>query len=94
MDLGAVRPAVVLNDKFPLGIAVNAEDTPERDVAPQPSVAIERRSLKLSTTASCRFGSDQSVRPFLRNFAGSALQRSTGIFFISWKGLIMECGEG
>src|SRR5688500_1066464 len=47
VDLEAVRPAVVLNDKFPLEIAVNAEDTHEWNVhAPQPSVAIERRSLQ------------------------------------------------
>src|SRR5688572_13675576 len=46
-------------------------------------------SRKLSTGAPWRLGSDQAVRPFLRNFAGSEAKRRTSIFLICPNGFSM-----
>src|SRR5688572_33165427 len=51
-------------------------------------------SRKLSTAAPWRLGSDQAVRFFLRYLEGKAAKSCAAIFFIGWKGLCMECGEG
>src|SRR4051794_8193124 len=44
-------------------------------------------SRKLSTSAPPRLGSDQAVRPFLRNFAGIEVNGLTSMRSISWNGL-------
>src|SRR5712671_525047 len=51
-----------------------------------PSRSNEGPSRKLSTGAPARFGSDQAVRPLLRNFAGRELKRRASLFLMSWKG--------
>src|ERR1051326_9383501 len=43
-------------------------------------------SRKLSTAAPWRLGSDQAVRRFLRNFAGSELKARASIFRGDWNG--------
>src|SRR2546423_3012310 len=55
-----------------------------------PSRSNEGPSRKLSTCAPPRLGSDQVVRRFLRNFAGSEVKGRAWMRLIFWKGLCIE----
>src|SRR6266850_4440702 len=55
-----------------------------------PSRSNEGPSRKLSTCAPARLGSDQLVRRFLRNFAGSDVKGRAWMRLIFWKGLCTE----
>src|SRR5881396_3281020 len=55
-----------------------------------PSRSNEGPSRKLSTWAPPRLGSDQVVRRFLRNFAGSEVKGRAWMRLIFWKGLYIE----
>src|SRR3979490_492772 len=57
-----------------------------------PSRSNEGPSRKLSTWAPPRLGSDQLVRRFLRNFAGSEVKGRAWMRLIFWKGLCMGPG--
>src|SRR6266852_1876343 len=55
-----------------------------------PSRSNDGPSRKLSTCAAPRLGSDQAVRRFLRNFAGSEVKGRAWMRLIFWKGLCTE----
>src|SRR5438552_5155752 len=55
-----------------------------------PSRSNDGPSRKLSTCAPPRLGSDQVVRRFLRNFAGSEVKGRAWMRLIFWKGLCTE----
>src|SRR5258708_29608093 len=55
-----------------------------------PSRSNDGPSRKLSTCAPPRLGSDQVVRRFLRNFAGSEVKGPAWMRLIFWKGLCTE----
>src|SRR6266702_6810405 len=55
-----------------------------------PSRSNDGPSRKLSTCAPPRLGSDQVVRRFLRNFAGSEVKGRAWMRLIFWKGLCIE----
>src|SRR6266496_3284120 len=55
-----------------------------------PSRSNEGPSRKLSTAEPCRLGSDQAVRRFLRNFAGSEVKVRASMCLTFWNGLCIE----
>src|SRR6266853_3588100 len=59
-----------------------------------PSRSNDGPSRKLSTCAAPRLGSDQAVRRFLRNFAGSEVKDRAWMRLIFWKGLYTEKTPG
>src|SRR6266496_863095 len=52
-----------------------------------PSWSNEGPSRKLSTAEPCRLGSDQAMRRFLRNFAGSEVKVRASMCLTFWNGL-------
>src|SRR6266567_896333 len=58
-----------------------------------PSRSNEGPSRKLSTAEPCRLGSDQAVRRFLRNFAGSEVKVRASMCLTFWNGLCIEAPQ-
>src|SRR6266571_8546072 len=55
-----------------------------------PSRSNEGPSRKLSTAEPCRLGSDQAVRRFLRNFAGSEVKVRASMCLTFWNGYALR----